>query len=223
MCIIDCLSTIVFILPLYLDDTKVIILILWRRTFQLEYWRTFQLVSTGMQGFSVKILPAGLEIFTENRRLDLAFPSNPGITFAPRTEMTAWCGSLKGAKMEVNENRGRLCRKKLQGKIRKKKNHQKEKDITGSVKRANHNKGSMIVSDPTELVQPGGNNHSSRFVRLCVGACFIHGAGWHTLHSLSASGKRNNEKRKIIWNPVKAPLGIGAKRKRHSIISLNIV
>lgn len=57
--------------------------------------------------------------------------------------------------MEVNENRGRLCRKKLQGKIRKKKNHQKEKDITGSVKRANHNKGSMIVSDPTELVQPG--------------------------------------------------------------------
>ncbi len=80
-------------------------------------------------------------------------------------------------KMEVNENRGRLCRKKLQGKIRKKKNHQKEKDITGSVKRANHNKGSMIVSDPTELVQPGGNNHSSRFVRLCVGACFIHGAG----------------------------------------------
>ena len=35
--------------------------------------------------------------------------------------------------MEVNENRGRLCRKKLQGKIRKKKNHQKEKDITGDV------------------------------------------------------------------------------------------
>ena len=38
--------------------------------------------------FSGKILPAGLEIFTENRRLDLAFPSNPGITFAPRTKMT---------------------------------------------------------------------------------------------------------------------------------------
>ena len=50
MCIIDCLSTIVFILPLYLDDTKVIILILWRRTFQLEYWRTFQLVSTRSYG-----------------------------------------------------------------------------------------------------------------------------------------------------------------------------
>ena len=46
MCIIDCLSTIVFILPLHLDYTKVIILILWWRTFQLEYWRTFQLVST---------------------------------------------------------------------------------------------------------------------------------------------------------------------------------
>ena len=30
----------------------------------------------------------GLEISAENRRLDLAFPSNPGITFAPRTKMT---------------------------------------------------------------------------------------------------------------------------------------
>ncbi|RHK75130.1 hypothetical protein DW046_15830, partial [Bacteroides stercoris] len=36
----------VFILPLHLDYTKVIILILWWRNFQLEYWRTFQLVST---------------------------------------------------------------------------------------------------------------------------------------------------------------------------------
>ena len=48
MCIIDCLSTIVFILPLHLDYTKVIILILWWRNFQLEYLRTFQLVSTNM-------------------------------------------------------------------------------------------------------------------------------------------------------------------------------
>ena len=46
MCLIDCLSTIVFILPLHLDYTKVIILILWWRNFQLEHWRTFQLVST---------------------------------------------------------------------------------------------------------------------------------------------------------------------------------
>ena len=45
-------------------------------------------VITSYDNFSVKILPAGLEIFTENRRLDLAFPSNPGITFAPRTKMT---------------------------------------------------------------------------------------------------------------------------------------
>ena len=41
-------TTIVFILPLHLDYTKVIILILWWRNFQLEYWRTFQLVSTYM-------------------------------------------------------------------------------------------------------------------------------------------------------------------------------
>ena len=37
--------------------------------------------------FSAKILPAGLEIFSENRRLELAFPSNPGVNFAPRTKM----------------------------------------------------------------------------------------------------------------------------------------
>ena len=35
------------------------------------------------------ILPEGLEIFQKNRRLDLAFPYNPGVTFAPSTKMTA--------------------------------------------------------------------------------------------------------------------------------------
>ena len=120
-----------------------------------------------MQGFSVKILPAGLEIFTENRRLDLAFPSNPGITFAPRTEMTAWCGSLKGAKMEVNENRGRLCRKKLQGKIRKKGITKRKKTSPEAWKGQTTTKGVWLFSDPTGLVQPGGNNHSSRIAR-CV-------------------------------------------------------
>jgi hypothetical protein len=34
-----------------LDYTKVIILILWWRNFQLEYWRTFQLVSTLSLGY----------------------------------------------------------------------------------------------------------------------------------------------------------------------------
>ncbi|MFK2189987.1 hypothetical protein ACIXIW_03915 [Bacteroides fragilis] len=79
-------------------------------------------------------------------------------------------------KMEVNENKGRLGRKKTSGEIRKKREQLKGKDITGSVKRANHDKGSMIVSDPTGFIQPGGNSLSSRFVRLCVAACFIHGA-----------------------------------------------
>lgn len=37
---------------MHLDYTKVIILILWWRNFQLEYWRTFQLVST-VQGLLV--------------------------------------------------------------------------------------------------------------------------------------------------------------------------
>ena len=86
-----------------------------------------------MQVFSGKILPEGLEIFPENRRLDLAFPSNPGVTFAPRTKMTAWCGPLKGAKMEVNGSRGRLDRK-LQKRNPWKKEVPPKKDIVGSVK-----------------------------------------------------------------------------------------
>jgi len=79
-------------------------------------------------------------------------------------------------KMEVNENRGRLGRKNFRRKSVKKESP-KGKRHHRSVKRANHNKGSMIVSDPTELVQLGDNNHSSRFARLCVSVCFIHGAG----------------------------------------------
>lgn len=49
--------------------------------------------------FFGKIRPAGLEIFPENRRLDLAFPSIPEITFAARTEMAAKCGCWKAQKL----------------------------------------------------------------------------------------------------------------------------
>ena len=38
--------------------------------------------------FREKYYPQGWRFFPKNRRLDLAFPSNPGITFAPRTKMT---------------------------------------------------------------------------------------------------------------------------------------
>ena len=61
MCIIDCLSTIVFLLPLHLDYTKVIILILWWRNFQLEYWRTFQLVSTDTDEQNIRILSSMID------------------------------------------------------------------------------------------------------------------------------------------------------------------
>ncbi|WP_418193307.1 hypothetical protein, partial [Alistipes sp.] len=92
-------------------------------------------------------------------------------------------------------------RKNFRGKSGKRGNRLKEKDITGSVKRANHDKGSMIVSDPTGFIQPGGNSLSSRFVRLCVAACFIHGASGHTLCILSASGTNGLRKRKSSENP----------------------
>ena len=66
---------------------------------------------------------------------------------------------------------------KTSGKIRKKeepterKRHHRKRE-----KGKNHQQGSMTVSDPTVLVQSGGNSLSSPFVRLCVAACFIHGA-----------------------------------------------
>ena len=41
--------------------------------------------------FSGKISSPSGSIFPKN----LAFPSNPGITFAPRTEMTTWCAPWK--------------------------------------------------------------------------------------------------------------------------------
>ncbi len=126
-------------------------------------------------------------------------------------------------KMEVNENRGRLCRKKLQGKIRKKKNHQKEKDITGSVKRANHNKGSMIVSDPTELVQPGGNNHSSRFRPAVCGRLF-HSWGrlTHSAFTFRFRQKRQRKKKNHLKTR-KSTSWHRRKRKGHCFICLNIV
>ena len=64
MCIIGCLSTIVFILPWHLDYTKVIILILWWRNFQLEYWRTFQLVSTHMELKNASNVPFSVDFVT---------------------------------------------------------------------------------------------------------------------------------------------------------------
>lgn len=126
-------------------------------------------------------------------------------------------------KMEVNENRGRLCRKKLQGKIRKKKNHQKEKDITGSVKRANHNKGSMIVSDPTELVQPGGNNHSSPVCPAVCGRLF-HSWGrlTHSAFTFRFRQKRQRKKKNHLKTR-KSTSWHRRKRKGHCFICLNIV
>ena len=88
--------------------------------------------------FSGKILPAGLEIFSGNRRLDLAFPSNPGITFAPRTEMTAWCGSLKDAKMEVNGSGGRLDRKTSKERSVKRRSLKRKGISPEAWNRANH-------------------------------------------------------------------------------------
>ena len=171
-----------------------------------------------MQGFSGKILPAGLEIFAENRRLDLAFPSNPGITFAPRTEMTAWCGSLKGAKMEVNENRGWLGRKNFREKSVKKespkgKRHHRKREKGKPLQRKYDcfPIRQDLSSRATTIILPG---------LPAVGDGLFHlWANGHT--RLSASGSKEQRKRKIIWKTVKAPLRHKHKRNGPCLISLN--
>ena len=147
-----------------------------------------------MQGFSGKILPAGLEIFSENRRLDLAFPSNPGITFAPRTEMTAWCGSLKDAKMEVNGSGGRLDRKTSKEKSVKKRNPQKEKKGHSRKRETGQTTGKEVWFYMSGRACPVGHIKSFFPVCLpCMTACSIYGSGGQT--RLSAYGSKEQRKR----------------------------
>ena len=172
-----------------------------------------------MQGFSGKILPAGLEIFSENRRLDLAFPFNPGITFAPRTKMTAWCGSLKDAKMEVNGSGGRLDRKTSKEKSVKKGKRQKEK---GHCRRreTGQTTGKEVWFYMSGRACTVGRIKSFFPVCLpCVTACSIYGSGGQT--RLSAYGSKEQWKKKNRQKPVKAPLWHKHKRNGPCIISLN--
>ena len=162
-----------------------------------------------MQGFSGKILPVGLEIFSENRRLDLAFPSNPGITFAPRTEMTAWCGSLKGAKMEVNGSGGGLDWKTSKEKSVKKGKRQKEK---GHCRRreTGQTTGREVWFYMSGRACPVWRIKSFFPVCLpCMTACSIYGSGGQT--RLSAYGSKEQQKRKIVRNPQKHLFGISIK------------
>ena len=57
-----------------------------------------------------------------------------------------------------------------------------------------------------------------RFACVCDGL-FIYESGGHT--RLSASGTKGQQKRKGIWNTVKAPLWHKHKRNRPCLISLN--
>ena len=54
---------------MHLDYTKVIILILWWRNFQLEYWRTFQLVSTVCRILSYSTFNRKNDLF-DNSKVD---------------------------------------------------------------------------------------------------------------------------------------------------------
>ena len=59
----------------------------------LVYPTFFLCVFLSHRSFSFRVLKkVGIrecKVFPKNRRLDLAFPYNPGVTFAPSTKMTA--------------------------------------------------------------------------------------------------------------------------------------
>ena len=151
-----------------------------------------------MQGFSGKILPTGLEIFPENRRLDLAFPSNPRVTFAPRTEMTAWCGPLKGAKMEVNGSRGRLDRK-LQKRNPWKKEVPQKKDIAGSVKPSKPPCKEVWFYLSGRTCRGGQIKSFFPVCLLWVTACSIYGQA--VIHGFPLPDQKNSEKEKSSEKP----------------------
>jgi len=97
-------------------------------------------------------------------------------------------------KMEVNENRGRLGRKNFRRKAVKRgkppKRHHR--------KREKGKPGSVIVANPTELVLPGGNNHSSRLARCVWPFASFMGQADTLCIRFSLSAKGTAKKRKII-------------------------
>ena len=152
-----------------------------------------------MQGFRSKYYPQGWRFLPKTGGLTLLSCPIPELPLRPErkwlTDAAHWKAQNGGKRKQ------RQIVEKTSGENPEKRNHQKGKRHNRSVKRANHNKGSMNVSDPMELVPPGGNNHSSRFARcVCPSASFMGQAG-HTLHPLSASGKRDSAKRKSSENP----------------------
>ena len=165
-----------------------------------------------MQGFSGKILPAGLEIFTENRRLDLAFPSNPGITFAPRTEMTTWCAP------ERRENGGKRKWRQIRQENFKREIRKREMDTAGSMKPGKPPSGKYDFVCLAERVRSDIQNHSSGLPAVCDGLFHSWIGRSHTAFRLRLKG---TAKKKNRQKPVKAPLWHKHKRNGPCIISLN--
>ena len=166
-----------------------------------------------MQGFSGKILPEGLEIFAENRRLDLAISSNPGITFAPRTEMTDWCGSLKDVKMEVNRDGGRFEKKSPKICMRRK------RDLSESVERQIPHKGCMSVSERLNTFRWEGTGILPGLPSVGDGLVHL----WNGRSYTVPAFRKMEQLKKVHWNLRKSTSWHEHKRNGPHVISLNKV
>ena len=116
-------------------------------------------------------------------------------------------------KMEVNENRGRLGRKNFRWKSIKKENPKKKKTLSEAWKGQTSDKDVWmfpvrwyLFHRAATVILPGLSG--------CVwpSASFMGQADTLCIH-FPLPAKRDSEKRKIIWQPVKAPLDIGAKER----------
>ena len=85
---------------MHLDYTKVIILILWWRNFQLEYWRNFQLVSTrNEQGVTLSITNVtDLVLKLKKTAHDTLLVYFRDMTLKPHTRYTVRIGFKQGIK-----------------------------------------------------------------------------------------------------------------------------
>lgn len=170
-----------------------------------------------MQGFSGKILPEGLEIFPENRRLDLAFPLKSRNYLCAQNE--------NDYLMRLTERRKNGGKRKWR-QIGKKKNFREKSVIKEISKRKWHcrERETGQTTGKEVWVSVWLNSfgrtdaHSSRFA--CCGWRLAPFMGRAVAHGFPLPVQMNR-KRKIIWKPVKAPLWHKHKRNGLCTISLN--
>lgn len=174
-----------------------------------------------MQGFRSKYYPQGWRFLPKTGGLTLLSVQSRNYLCAQNEN--DWLMRLtERRKMEVNENRGRLCRKKLQGKIRKKespkgKRHHRKREKGKPQQR----KYDCFRSDGTCSA-----GWQQSFFPVCPAVCgrLFHSWGrlTHSAFTFRFRQKRQRKKKNHLKTR-KSTSWHRRKRKGHCFICLNIV